>query len=271
MAIKLVAMDIDDTLLDDEKQISSQNKETIQQALKNGVKVVLSSGRTFNGMVEYLNKLGISGDNQYIIIDGGGVVQTISGKIIYQKTLSNQAYREIDNYVQENNLHYNAVDVLGNTYTSNNDFIDKYTILQAFENNKGLKIKTPDQLPKDFEIVKAILNEDGEKLDAITEDVLAKFGQKYYVVRTDLGFLEIMPKNVDKSSALVHLADYLKIDLKDTLAIGDGENDIPMLKKAGIGVAMENASSKIKNLADRVTDDNNQSGVARAFEKYVLN
>ena len=77
--------------------------------------MVLSSGRTFNGMIEYLDELGIDGDDQFVILDGGGVVQSASGKIIYQQTLSNAAYRKIDKYAVENNLHYNAVDVEGNT------------------------------------------------------------------------------------------------------------------------------------------------------------
>lgn len=269
--IKLVAMDIDDTLLDDKKNISLQNKTAIQSALDDGVKIVLSLGRTFNGMIEYLDELGIEGNDQFVIIDGGGVVQTVSGHIIYQQTLSNAAYRKIDKYVVDNGLHYNAVDVEGNTYTSNRDFIDKYTVLQAFENNKGLIIKSPDELPNDFEIVKAILNEDGSKLDAITPEVNDLFGKNHYVVRTDVGFLEIMPQHVDKGNALLHLADHLGIDIKNTLAIGDGANDIPMLKQAGVSVVMENAAESIKEIADFVTKNNNESGVATAFEKYVLN
>jgi len=269
--IKLVAMDIDDTLLDDKKNISLKNKMAIQKALEKGVKVVLSSGRTFNGMIEYLDELGINGDDQFVILDGGGVVQSVSGKIIYQQTLSNAAYRKIDKYVVENNLHYNAVDVKGNTYTSNRDFIDKYTVLQAFENNKGLIIKRPGELPNDFEIVKAILNEDGPKLDAITPEVNRLFGDNHYVVRTDVGFLEIMPQHVNKGNGLLHLAKYLGIGIDDTLAIGDGENDIPMLEQAGVAVVMENADDSIKKLADFVTTNNNESGIATAFEKYVLN
>ena len=269
--IKLVAMDIDDTLLDDKKNISLKNKLAIQKALGKGVKVVLSSGRTFNGMIEYLDELGINGDDQFVILDGGGVVQSVSGKIIYQQTLSNAAYRKIDKYVVENNLHYNAVDVKGNTYTSNRDFIDKYTVLQAFENNKGLIIKRPGELPNDFEIVKAILNEDGPKLDAITPEVNRLFGDNHYVVRTDVGFLEIMPQHVNKGNGLLHLAKYLGIGIDDTLAIGDGENDIPMLEQAGVAVVMENADDSIKKLADFVTTNNNESGIATAFEKYVLN
>lgn len=144
-------------------------------------------------------------------------------------------------------------------------------VLQAFENNKGLIIKSPDELPNDFEIVKAILNEDGSKLDAITPEVNDLFGKNHYVVRTDVGFLEIMPQHVDKGNALLHLADHLGIDIKNTLAIGDGANDIPMLKQAGVSVVMENAAESIKEIADFVTKNNNESGVATAFEKYVLN
>ena len=141
-------------------------------------------------------------------------------------------------------MHYNAVDVEGNTYTSNRNFIDKYTVLQAFENNK---------------------------LDAITPEVNRLFGDNHYVVRTDVGFLEIMPKHVNKGNGLLHLAKYLGIGIDDVLAIGDGENDIPMLEQAGVAVVIENAADSIKKLGNFVTTNNNESGIATAFEKYVLN
>lgn len=269
--IKLVAMDIDETLLDDNQVISLANQNAIAAAMEQGVKIVLASGRTHSGMAEYLNKLKIAGNDQYIITNGGSLVETLNDEVIYHKALSNQTYRQIDAFVKENDLHYNAVDVKGQTYTSNTDSIDRYTIIQAFENDKGLLIRQPDQLPADFEILKAIINEPKERLDQITPAVEQEFGEDYYVIRTGAGFLEIMPKNIDKGSALTYLAEYLQLDLSETMAIGDGENDIPMLRKAGVSVVMNNATDSIKNLADFITADNNQSGVAKAFEKYILN
>lgn len=268
--IKLVAMDIDDTLLNDEKVITEENKQAIKVALKNGVKIVLASGRTHSGMAEYLDKLGISGDDQYIITNGGSLVETLNDDVIYENALSNQTYRQIDEFIKENGLHYNAVDIDGNTYTSNADFIDRYTVIQAFENDKGILIREPDQLPADFEMLKVIINESKEKLDAITPLVETEFGNDYYVIRTGEGFLEIMPKGIDKGSALEYLAKYLDIDMTETMAIGDGENDIPMLAKAGVSVVMDNANDKIKKLANFITSDCNQSGVAKAFREYEL-
>lgn len=269
--IKLVAMDIDDTLLNDEKFITDANKQAIAQALDQGVKIVLSSGRTRLGMKDYLDSLNISGDDQYIITNGGSLVESISGKVLYKKTLSNQTYRQIDDFIVQNDLRYNAVDVEEQTYTSNSESIDRYTIIQAFENDKGLLIRTPDQMPEDFEILKAIINESKAKLDQITELVEEEFGQNYYVIRTGAGFLEIMPKGTDKGSALEALAEHLNLDMTEVMAIGDGENDVPMLKKAGTSVVMDNATDKIKKLANFVTTDSNQSGVAKAFEKCLFN
>jgi len=221
-------------------------------------------------MDEYLNKLNIFGDDQYVITDGGCVIESISGQLIYKKTLSNDVYRKIDCFVCKNKLHYNAVDTAGNTYTSNNDFIDPYTVLQAWENNKGLFIKTPDQLPNDFEITKAIINESKVKLDSITDLVNQEFGDDCYIIRTGDGFLELMPQNVDKGSALRVLSKKLNIDIPETMAIGDGENDIPMLEHAGISVAMDNATDNIKSIVNFVTRNSNESGVARALKEYVL-
>jgi len=268
--IKLVAIDIDDTLLNDDKVITEDNRLEIKNAIDQGVKIVLCSGRTHRGMDDYLNKLNILGDDQYVITDGGCVVESVSGRLIYKRTLLNDVYRRIDSFVRENKLHYNAVDVDGNTYTSNNDFIDPYTILQAWENNKGLFIKTPDQLPNDFEITKAIINENKVKLDSIADLVNQKFGDDCYIIRTGDGFLELMPQHVDKGSALIALSQKLNIDISETMAIGDGENDIPMLKQAGISVAMDNATDNIKSIVNFVTSNSNESGVARALKEYVL-
>jgi len=268
--IRLVAIDIDDTLLNDDKVISEDNLLAIKKVISQGVKIVLCSGRTHRGMDEYLEKLDIYGDDQYVITDGGCVIESVAGRLIYKKTLSNDIYRRIDKFIVKNKLHYNAVDVSGSTYTSNNDFVDPYTILQAWENQKGLFIRTPDQLPNNFEITKAIINENKDKLDSITDLVNQEFGEDCYIIRTGDGFLELMPKEIDKGSALKILSKELNFDISQVMAIGDGENDIPMLKEAGVSIAMDNATDKIKNIVDFVTKSSNESGVAQALKEYVL-
>lgn len=270
MDYKLIALDMDDTLLTSEKVISAKNQEIIKKALAKGIKIVLCSGRTHNAVVDYAKTLGITGPDQYMITNGGAIIENMEGKIVYQQTLDNAAYREIVKYFEDNDFHYNMVDNRGKTYTGNHDWIDKYTITQAFENQNGLYIRRPDQMPDDFEVVKAIINGEPEYLDKITPMVNQRFDKEYFVVRTGEGFLEIFPKHVNKGVAVQHLADYLKLDLSQVMAMGDRDNDLPMLKIAGKGVAMGNAVDDLKAVSDYVTADNNHDGVGLAIEKFAL-
>jgi len=270
MDYKLIALDMDETLLTSEKTVSDHNKAAIAKALQQGIKVVLCSGRTHNAVISYAHNLGITGPDQYMITNGGAIIENMEGKIIFQRMMSNHFYREFVKFVKDNGLQYNVVDNEGRTYTSPRDWIDKYTITQAFENENGLYLKEPDQLPDDFEITKAIINGEKTKLDEITEMVHNKFDKDYFVVRTGEGFLEIFPKDVNKGEAVKALASDLEIDLSNVIAMGDRDNDIPMLKIVGKGVAMENGLPDVKAAADFITKDNNHSGVGVAIEKFAL-
>lgn len=270
MTYKLIALDMDDTLLTSQKTISDTNKEMIQKALSKGIKVVLCSGRTHNAVVDYAKELGIDGADQYMITNGGAIIENLAGKIIYQRMMSNDFYRQFVHFIKENDLHYNVVDNQGNTYTSQSDWFDKYTIMQAYENDNGLFVREPDDLPANFEITKAIINGDEKKLNAITPMVNDKFAKDYFVVRTGVGFLEIFPKDVNKGNAIKILAKDLNLDLSEVMAMGDRDNDIPMLKIVGKGIAMGNGMPQVKAAADFVTADNNHSGVGLAIEKFAL-
>lgn len=270
MSYKLIALDLDDTLLTTQKTISEHNKMAIRKALDRGIKVVLCSGRTHNAVIKFAKELNIYGENQYMITNGGAIIENMNGKIIYQEMMSNEFYREFVDFVKEHKLHYNVVDNQGNTYTSSDSWLDKYTIMQAFENANGLYLKDPDDLTSNFEIVKAIINGDAAELDSISDMVHTRFDQQYFVVRTGVGFLEIFPKHVNKGTAIQALVKKLKINLSDVIAMGDRDNDLPMLKIVGKGIAMGNALPEVKSAADFVTTDNNHSGVGIAIEKFAL-
>ncbi|WP_125770809.1 Cof-type HAD-IIB family hydrolase [Companilactobacillus furfuricola] len=270
MTYKLIAIDLDDTLLNTQKTISQQNENIIKQALKQNIKIVLCSGRTHNAVKNYAQRLGITGDDQYLITNGGAIIETANQKILHEQALSNQFYRNFVDFVHENHLHYNVVDDKSNTYTSSETWFDKYTIAQAFENDSGLFIRESDQLPNDFKILKAIINGNKDELDQISDLVHQTYDENYFVVRTGEGFLEVFPKNVNKGAALKQLTSQLGIALSDTIAIGDRDNDIPMLKIAGKGIAMENGQPGVKKVADYITQDNNHDGVGLAIQKFAL-
>lgn len=268
MNYKLIAIDMDDTLLTSAKEISLKNKEMIQQAIAKGIKVVLCSGRPHKAMYSYAKSLGITGTDHYMITNGGAIIENMDGEIFYRKTLSNEFYREFVSFVREHDLPYCVLDVQGNTYTSNFDFIDDYTIAMAFENSRGLYIKEPEELPIDFEITKAVINGNEQRLDDVTEFINQRFSD-YFVVRTGVGYLEVFPKTVNKGNAVTYLAKRLDIDMSEVMAIGDRDNDISMLEVAGNGVAMGNAQNGVKAVSNYVTTDNNHDGVGNAIEMFI--
>jgi len=268
MNYKLIAIDIDDTLLNSAKTISEKNKLMITMALAQGIKVVLCSGRPHKAMEKYASALGIEGSEQYMITNGGAIIENMHGEFIMQRTLSNEFYREFVEFIQTNDLSYCVFDVNGNIYTSNNYDINRFTIAMAFEGNDDLHIRRPEDLPLNFEITKAVINAKESKLDEITNFIKASFTD-YFVVRTGVGYLEIFPKNVNKGNAVKFLSEKLGIKMDEVMTLGDRDNDISMIEIAGTGVAMANATEGVKAVANYVTTDNDHDGVGNAIEKFI--
>ena len=269
MTYKLIAIDIDDNLLNRSKTISETNRLAITSALSRDIKVVLCSGRPHQAMISYAKQLGITGSNQYMITNGGAIIENMDQEIIFQQTLSNRFYREFVTFAENNNLSYCVFDTKGRIYTSNNQDINRFTVSMAFENNDALHIRRPEEMSPDFEITKAVINGDEDELDDITGYIKREFID-YFIVRTGIGYLEIFPKTVNKGNAVTFLANKLGINLHDVLACGDRDNDISMLKVAGLGVAMENATLDCKQAADYITTDCDHDGVGKAINKFVL-
>lgn len=269
MKIKLIAIDIDDTLLSSEGKILPSTKTVLQKALKHGVKVVLCSGRPLPGMRPFLDELGIAGDEQYAINYNGSVIETVSGKVVAETGLSNVVYRQIDTYSSLNGLPYNVLDRNGEIYTSNHD-VNRITVVQAWENSAGLLIRKPSEMPADFGIVKGVFVGETEKLDQAQSGVQQEFGSENYVVRAADNFLEIMNATADKGKALTKLTETLGLDKSEVMAIGDERNDIPMFDFAGQAVAMGNSSSAAKEHASYLTASNDNDGIAQALNELVF-
>ncbi|WP_312978962.1 HAD-IIB family hydrolase, partial [Leuconostoc falkenbergense] len=122
----------------------------------------------------------------------------------------------------------------------------------------------------EIEIIKGIANDEADALDRVQALIPTAITEAVSVIRSTANNLEFINQKASKGNALAALAESLNIDIKDTMAIGDQENDFSMIEVAGMGVAMGNAIKKIKDIADVETVSNNESGVARALEKYVL-
>ncbi|PRR83789.1 Cof-type HAD-IIB family hydrolase [Clostridium vincentii] len=266
---KLIAIDMDGTLLRDDKTISTLNKITLRRAIDLGVKVVLTSGRPIQGLKKYLDELGLVGEDEYVIgVNGAVICKTDDYEIINSDgTLTGKDVKYIYNKVKDLGTYVHA-------FTSKEDLVNMESRFSEEEEKRiDLKVRVvdfPNEVQDDDEILKVVLEEEKLVLDKITPQIPKDLFEKYTVIRSLDFMMEFMNKDCNKATGLEKLAQYLKIDKSEIIAIGDADNDIEMLEYAGLAVAMGNAKDEIKQLADYVTKSNEEDGVAYAIDKFIL-
>lgn len=269
MTVKMIAFDIDDTLLSSEGKILDSTKAAVKKALGQGIKIVLCTGRPLAGVTPYLQELGVSGDDQFVVTNNGAIIESISGNIIAKRVLDNASYRKLVQYGHDNGLKYYALDDESNVYTDDRD-INRIAVVQAWENRAGIYFRSPDELPNDFEVTKVAYVGEKSDLDPYEDAVKEEFKDMCYIVRAGEWFLELMHKNVSKAQGLQDLSEKLDISPDEIMAFGDEQNDIPMFKFVGNAVCMDNGSDKAKSYADNITDTNDNDGIAKAMDKFVF-
>ncbi len=270
--IRLIAVDLDDTLLNSHKQLSPATVEGLQTALASGIKVVPCTGRPLPGVRTTMDALGLHGDDQYVIVQGGGVVQSTSGKIIAQKFMNHQDYKDFSTFatsVSAAGIDSNVLTPAGDVYTADRN-ISRYTVLQAWENHAGIKVREPQEMPDDFVIAKGILLGEPEQVANIQPQAEAEFGNRFTVIRSMPFMLEIMPQGVDKGWGLAQLTQHLGLKPADVIAFGDEHNDLDMFDFAGVSVAMANGQNVVKSHADYVTASNDDDGVVKALKHFKI-
>jgi Cof subfamily protein (haloacid dehalogenase superfamily) len=268
MSVKLVAIDIDGTLLDSNRNITPKVKETLQKANEKGIYIVLCTGRPLPGVKDQLTELDLYGDNDYVITYNGSLVQaTKSNEIISQYSLSYDDFLEIELMSRKVGTHLHTIDDKA-VYTANRD-IGKYTVHEAYLVDMPLKYRAVDEMTPDMSIIKMMMIDEPDVLDKAISQLPESFTSKYTTVKSTEFYFEILNKEASKGNALAKLAEHLGIDQSETMSIGDNENDLSMIEYAGIGVAMGNATENIKRAADIQTSSNDEDGVAEVLLKYI--
>lgn len=293
---KLMAIDMDGTLLNREHKISRENFEALQKVKQMGVKIVLASGRMFGGLRSYLEELDLISDDNYCVSCAGGlVVNNTMSKIIQNYSLNIDDIKNIYELSRRLNLSLNV-------YTRDSIIAfqdDAFSNLESLANCVSLQIVDFDSL-KDIEAYKVTIINDGinalKKMneyfkelgenivdiegkylknakplkDDILDKIMIKLIDKYTVVKPFEFTVEVINKDCNKWTGVKKIADRLGIKKEEIICIGDSENDEHMIRNAGLGVAMGNGFSKIKEIADYVTYTNEQNGVAHVIEKFIL-
>lgn len=272
MAYKLVAIDIDGTLIDDNRQISAATKQAIAKATAQGVKVIIASGRPMTGVRGFLKELGLYGqDDQYVITFNGALGESTNGDEIVRSELTYDDYVELELFFRKMGARMH-VETPNYIYTANQD-ISPYTVLESFLVSMPVRYRTLDQMAKmrsQFHFMKLMGVDEPSILQKVEDNLPQSLKDRFAIMRSEDYFLEFVNKKAGKGNAMVSLGEKLGIKPSEMLALGNAQNDESMLAAAGLGVAMKNSVPHTLKMADAVTDDNNHDGVAKAIEKYVL-
>ena len=277
---KIIFIDIDGTLVDDEKIISEATKDVLRKLKDSGIYIVLTSGKPYKSIETFATKCF---STPYLIGSNGAIVKDFIDDLeIFSKKLEKDVATQILKCIKENNL-YTMITISGNLISDERDYgmlpenrseiiiVDSVTDYLKETNNPILKF--------------TVISQDKLKLDSFRNDV-AKI-PNMYVLPTDIipiaprfwkpkegesipYCVDIMALNVSKMESIKTLCNYLNIDKSQTIGIGDGLNDIDMFEAVGYKIAMGNSVPEIKAMADTITLSNNESGVAVALNKMFF-
>lgn len=267
---KLIAIDMDGTLLKDDKTISLKTKNALKAASSLGIKIVLTSGRPIQGIKNYLNELQLTSKDDYAIGLNGALICKCSDYSIISsnETLKGKDLKYIYNRVKELKTYFHA-------FTTDEDLVNVESKFSKNEEKRiNLKVRVvdfPTEIKDDDEILKVVLEEEKEILDKITAEIPKELFEEYNVIRSVDFMLEFMKNGCNKATGVEKLAQYLGISKEEIIAIGDASNDKEMIEYAGLGVAMGNSKDDIKMLADFITKSNEEDGVAYVIDKFIIN
>lgn len=269
--IKLILSDIDDTILDNNHQVDAHLRDTITELKKESIPFVLASARSPHGMFPIAQELNL-GANPIACYNGALIVE--GNKEHYQTLiehgLSKADVKKIVALIKKQFPHISINFYSGGDWIV--EEIDQWVQIEADITKESPDIRNFDTLLTDdaIPIHKLLLIANAQAIqEFFTYLKRVNFEDASFYLSKD-NYLEVTSQSVSKENALLEIAKYYDISLSQTMAIGDNYNDIPMLKLAGLGVAMANAPQAVKNEADIETVSNNDNGVSKVIEDYVL-
>lgn len=267
--IKLVAIDIDDTLINANLRIPEENIRAIRKVIEAGVVVTFATGRMHVSALPFAKEIGFSSQLPLITYNGA-MVRRVDGELIHHTPLHKELCIDIVKQSLENNWTINAYyddRVYVNKY---NHYIRQYETLARVEATEVKEFLDFVQ-DEEKEFSKLLIIDEAQEIAKRKEYLRDRYGKNAQIVNSKDIYIEITDPLATKGVALENLATKLGIDQSEVMAIGDSGNDISMLKFAGVAVAVANASAKVQSYASFVTTSNEECGVAVALQKYFPN
>lgn len=271
--IRMIALDLDGTTLNNEGRLTDKTRAAIEAAIKKNVKVVIATGRVLSALPEEL--LEIKGIQHAITSNGANIIDLKTRRAIYQNFLKPEVVESLVETLRK-------YDYMVEVFTRNHAYIDKqvYRNVQSngsIFNNTEYLLSTRRPVENIYEHILALKDSiENINLNIVSQqdrmrmrEILERHSDICITSSFDYN-LEICGETTSKAEALGQLSKMLQINMDEVMACGDSHNDIEMLKKAGLSVAVANAKTEVKQVSKYITPSNDENGVAMAIRRFVL-
>ena len=269
MKYKLLVLDVDGTLLNDEREISKRTLAALLKVQQMGVRIVLASGRPTYGLMPLAKTLELGNYGGFVLsYNGCQIIKAQNGEILFERRINPEMLPYLEKKARKNGFaiftyHYDSLitDSPDNEYIKNEALLNNLKIIREDEFSTAI----------DFAPCKCMLVSDKEKaLIGLEQHWEKRLAGTLDAFRSEPYFLEVVPCGVNKANTLGALLEHLGVTREEVIAVGDGVCDVTMLQLAGMGVAMGHSQDSVKVCADYVTASNEEDGVALAVEKLIL-
>jgi Cof subfamily protein (haloacid dehalogenase superfamily) len=263
--IRLVALDLDGTLIGKDLTISPRVRESIAAARKRGAEITIVTGRMFAAARPFAETLGITGP--LVCYQGAAIYEAGTGRVLRETPVRQDVTRQVLEWCAERNVHVQC-------YSDDKLFVDH--INRFSKRYAALARVEPTLVPSlreafaDRPSIKVVLVDDPDRAAAYLAELKPLLGDRAYITRSHIDFVEVVSPDVNKGEALAFVAERYGATLAETLAVGDAWNDVPLIDAAGVGVAMGSGPPELFARADAVVGDVAHDGVAEAIERFVL-
>lgn len=269
MKYKLLVLDVDGTLLNDEREISKRTLAALLKVQQMGVRIVLASGRPTYGLMPLAKTLELGNYGGFVLsYNGCQIIKAQNGEILFERRINPEMLPYLEKKARKNGL---AIFTYHNDTLITDSPDNEYIKNEALLNN--LKIIKEDEFSTaiDFAPCKCMLVSDKEEaLIELEQHWEKRLAGTLDAFRSEPYFLEVVPCGVNKANTLGALLEHLEVTREEAIAVGDGVCDVTMLQLAGMGIAMGHSQDSVKVCADYVTASNEEDGVALAVEKLIL-
>lgn len=267
MDYELLVLDIDGTVTNTEKEVMTRTREAVIQIQKQGVNVVLASGRPPQGVYPIAKTLKMEQFDSYLLaFNGGKIIHLKTGKCIFEKRLPLHIPKRLCKDAQKHGIGMGAY---GDDVILAGTLPDRYLELESKISRLPIEYHANLSADLNFAVNQCILTGEPELLERVESILFHQYFHEAQIFHSEPFYLEVSPKNVDKAYGLKYLLCALGLSREKMVCCGDSYNDIRMLQYAGVGVAMKNAPEDVKLVADFVTErDNDHDGIAEVVERF---